>query len=285
MMHWCRITAGWIAGMTLIGVSVPASSDTGGRLLATGGGTQIEGAAGGGIVPWAVIAGYGAEDEFGADATVSYATTRDLDLSVLALSAGFNNRFEVSFGHQRLDVGPLDAQVRQNVFGAKMRLAGDLIYTDMPQISLGVQHKRQQDFVIPSALGARSSSGTDVYLSASKLFLAGPGGRSLLLNGTVRATNANETGLLGFGGAENDSHRLVGEASAALFLSRNTAVGVEYRQKRANLSGVDEDDWWDVFIGYFPNKNFSVIGAFVDLGSVAGLERQSGAYVSLQASF
>ncbi|WP_018879566.1 DUF3034 family protein [Thioalkalivibrio sp. ALE9] len=271
--------------MTLIGVSVPASSDTGGRLLATGGGTQIEGAAGGGIVPWAVIAGYGAEDEFGADATVSYATTRDLDLSVLALSAGFNNRFEVSFGHQRLDVGPLDAQVRQNVFGAKMRLAGDLIYTDMPQISLGVQHKRQQDFVIPSALGARSSSGTDVYLSASKLFLAGPGGRSLLLNGTVRATNANETGLLGFGGAENDSHRLVGEASAALFLSRNTAVGVEYRQKRANLSGVDEDDWWDVFIGYFPNKNFSVIGAFVDLGSVAGLERQSGAYVSLQASF
>ncbi|WP_018141581.1 DUF3034 family protein [Thioalkalivibrio sp. ALJ7] len=271
--------------MALIGVSVPASSDTGGRLLATGGGTQIEGAAGGGVVPWAVIAGYGAEDEFGADATVSYATTRDLDLSVLALSVGFDNRFELSFGHQRLDVGPLDTQVRQNVFGAKMRLAGDLIYTDMPQISLGVQHKRQQDFVIPSALGARSSSGTDVYLSASKLFLAGPGGRSLLLNGTVRATNANETGLLGFGGAENDSHRLVGEASAALFLSRNTAVGIEYRQKRANLSGVDEDDWWDVFIGYFPNKNFSVIGAFVDLGSVAGLERQSGAYLSLQASF
>ncbi|WP_038051159.1 DUF3034 family protein [Thioalkalivibrio sp. ALJ1] len=271
--------------MTLIAVSVPVSADTGGRLLATGGGTQIEGAAGGGLVPWAVIAGYGAEDEFGADATVSYATTRDLDLSVLALSVGFDNRFELSFGHQRLDVGPLDTQVRQNVFGAKMRLAGDLIYTDMPQISLGVQHKRQQDFVIPSALGARSSSGTDVYLSASKLFLAGPGGRSLLLNGTVRATNANETGLLGFGGAENDSHRLVGEASAALFLSRNTAIGVEYRQKRANLSGVDEDDWWDVFIGYFPNKNFSVIGAFVDLGSVAGLERQSGAYVSLQASF
>ena len=30
-----------------------------GRLLATGGATSIDGAAGGGIVPWAVLAGYG----------------------------------------------------------------------------------------------------------------------------------------------------------------------------------------------------------------------------------
>ena len=38
----------------------------GGRLLATGGVTQLEGAAGGGIVPWAVIGGYGTRDEIGA---------------------------------------------------------------------------------------------------------------------------------------------------------------------------------------------------------------------------
>ena len=36
--------------------SVPASAGQG-RLLATGGATQIEGAAGGGIVPWAVLSG------------------------------------------------------------------------------------------------------------------------------------------------------------------------------------------------------------------------------------
>src|SRR5438874_9832371 len=34
-----------------------------GRLLATGGATQIEGSAGGGIVPWAVLSGYATRSE------------------------------------------------------------------------------------------------------------------------------------------------------------------------------------------------------------------------------
>ncbi|OYW32390.1 MAG: hypothetical protein B7Z51_03330, partial [Methyloversatilis sp. 12-65-5] len=34
----------------------------GDRLIATGGVTQIEGAAGGGLNPWAVIAGYGTRE-------------------------------------------------------------------------------------------------------------------------------------------------------------------------------------------------------------------------------
>jgi len=45
-----------------------ACADTGGRLLATGGVTNIEGSAGGGIVPWAVLSGYGTRDEWGGDA-------------------------------------------------------------------------------------------------------------------------------------------------------------------------------------------------------------------------
>ena len=36
-----------------------------GRLLATGGATSLEGQAGGGIVPWAVLAGYAEEGEWG----------------------------------------------------------------------------------------------------------------------------------------------------------------------------------------------------------------------------
>ncbi|MGA4602895.1 DUF3034 family protein, partial [Ectopseudomonas hydrolytica] len=38
-----------------------------GRLLATGGATSLEGAAGGGIMPWAVLAGYGERGEWGTD--------------------------------------------------------------------------------------------------------------------------------------------------------------------------------------------------------------------------
>ncbi|HSP00751.1 MAG TPA: DUF3034 family protein, partial [Thioalkalivibrio sp.] len=110
-------------------------------------------------------------------------------------------------------------------------------------------------------------------------------GRSLLLNGTLRATRANQIGLLGFGGDDNNSHELVAELSAALFLDRNTAIGVEYRQKPDNLSAVKEDDWTDVFIAWFPGKHVSLVGAYTQLGSVAGLKRQSGPYLSLQASF
>ena len=36
------------------------------RLLATGGVMQIEGSAGGGLTPWALIAGYGTREENGA---------------------------------------------------------------------------------------------------------------------------------------------------------------------------------------------------------------------------
>ena len=43
-----------------------ASADAG-RLLATGGATSLEGAAGGGITPWAVLAGYGERGEWGGD--------------------------------------------------------------------------------------------------------------------------------------------------------------------------------------------------------------------------
>lgn len=45
-----------------------------------------------------------------------------------------------------------------------------------------------------------------------------------------------------------------------------------------------EDDWYDVFLGWFPSKRFSVVAAWSDLGSIAGLDDQRGLYVSLQIS-
>ncbi|MFY8134749.1 MAG: DUF3034 family protein, partial [Aquimonas sp.] len=40
----------------------------GGKLLLTGGVTQVEGAGGGGLTPWALIGGYGTRDQIGASA-------------------------------------------------------------------------------------------------------------------------------------------------------------------------------------------------------------------------
>ena len=78
---------------------------------------------------------------------------------------------------------------------------------------------------------------------------------------------------------------LVGEGSADLLLNPSTAFGLEYRQEPNNLSFASEDDWWDVFTTYFPSEHLSLVAAYGDLGSIAGTDRQTGFYLSAQASF
>ncbi|MEG3191670.1 DUF3034 family protein [Lysobacter sp. D1-1-M9] len=263
-----------------------------GRLLATGGATQAEGAAGGGIVPWAVIAGYGTREQHGGTAFRTHLDTGDYSLDSVGAAYGFGNRLELSLARQRIGLGTLQRQLalpvdhfRQDVIGAKLRLAGDLVYGAMPQVSLGVQHKRHRDFNVPRAVGAREDRGTDIYIAASKLFLGGAAGYNLLLNATLRSTSANQAGLLGFGGDLRGGRSLVWEGSAAVMPDPHWALGIEYRQKPDNLGFAREDDWRDVFAAWFPNKRIAVVAAWADLGSVATLDRQRGPYLSLQMSY
>ncbi|WP_341936737.1 DUF3034 family protein [Marinimicrobium sp. C2-29] len=279
--------------LVAMGLSPGASADTGrSQLLATGGVSTLEGSAGGGIVPMAVLSGYGTREEQGGAAFASHVHTPEYRLSVAGGSWSWRNRLEVSLTEQRLSHQPLSNRlgvgqdsIRQSVIGAKVRLLGDLIYTPWPQVSLGVQHKKNHDFFVPSAAGAKDDSGTDVYVSATKLVLAGAAGRNLLLNATLRSTKANQLGLVGFGGDLNDSAELMGEASVGVFLNRHWLLGAEYRQKPDNLSFISEDDWHTAFVAWFPNKQLSLVGAYVDLGEVATFPDQRGWYLSLQGSF
>jgi len=278
--------------MLLAMLLAPVAQARDGRLLATGGASQLEGAAGGGIVPWAVLAGYGTGDQDGGTAFYTRVDTGDYALDAYGVAYTFRNRLELSLARQRFDLGELQRRLtlpwsalEQDIFGAKLRLGGDLVYTRLPQVSLGVQHKRLRDGTLPLAVGARDDQGTDVYLSASKLFLAGPGGRQLLLNGTLRSTRANQMGLLGHGGDRDNGRSLVVEGSAALLLNPRWVVGVEYRQKPDNLGFAGEQAWMDAFVGWFPNKHVAVVAAWAELGDIATLRDQRGAYLSLQLSY
>ena len=281
------------ASVFAVCMTMPACAIAGdGRLLATGGATQFEGSAGGGLVPWAVLSGYGTDTQNGGTAFATRVDTGDYSLDAAGVAYTFRNRVELSYARQRFGLGELQRRLSlptgrfdAEVIGAKVRLGGDLVYTTMPQLSLGVQHKRQLDFAIPSAVGARDDSGTDVYLAASKLFLAGALDRHLLVNATLRSTRANQAGLLGFGGDRKAGRSLVLESSVAVLLDPHWAVGVEYRQKPDNLGFAREDDWKDAFVAWFPNKHVAVVAAYADLGSIATLEKQRGPYLSLQASF
>lgn len=268
-----------------------ASADAG-RLLATGGATSIDGAAGGGITPWAVLAGYGERGEWGGDVFATRVETGDYRLDVAGVAFAFDNRLELSFARQRFDLGTLarelllpESSLSQDIFGAKLRLFGDLIYDQLPQVSLGVQHKRQKDFLIPSLIGAQRDEDTEAYLTASRLILGGAFGYNLLLNGGVRYSRANELGLLGFGGDRRDTHSLLREGSAAVLFNPNWALGLEYREKPDNLSFAGESDWTDLFLGYFPNKRLALVLAYARLGEIATLDNQDGVYLSVQGSF
>jgi hypothetical protein len=197
---------------------------------------------------------------------------------------------ELSYARQNFDTRDVGAALgigrgytlNQDVFGAKVRLFGDLVFgaPSLPQVSVGVQHKRNHDGPIAAAVGAASDSGTDITVSATKLFLA----RSVLLGVTARSTAANEGGLLGFGSAVVKRRSLQFEGSAGYQLSRRAVVGAEYRTKPDNL-GLGEDDWLDLFAAYAFTDNLTVTAAYADLGTIATFEKQRGAFLSAQVAF
>ncbi|MBC7682224.1 MAG: DUF3034 family protein [Ferruginibacter sp.] len=287
-------------------------ADTG-KLLLTGGVSSIDGSAGGGLTPWAVVGSNATEREIGASAAMTRVQTRDYALNVTGAVLGIHDRYELSLAQQDLTAGPASAlaalgvtpgqHIKMDIFGAKVRVAGDAVLESdrwMPQVAVGVQHKRvYAGSIAPviSALGAKTH-GTDVYIAATKLFL----GQGLLVNATLRATQANQNGLLGFGGAlVQDKYRLMPELSVAYLLRKDIAIGAEVRFKPNNLEPVGnavfgagsaalrEDNWQDLFIAWAPGKNFSLTLAYVDLGRIAPAlvsgRKQTGGYVSAQIAF
>jgi hypothetical protein len=256
-----------------------AATAADGKLLGTGGLVSLDGAAGGGITPWAVVATYAEREQIGAVASIASVNTRDFRLASKAIALGFNNRFEVSLAQQRF-YSPA-AVLGQDVIGAKAVLAGDLIYGTTPQLSLGVQFKRSTYPDRLKAIGINDTQDVDFYLSTSRLFLNGPLHRSWLINATARSTKAQQTGLLGF----SNRRSLMLELSAAVLLNNTLALGFEFKDKPDQLAGLREDPWQDVFLAWFPNKQLTWGLAYVDLGRVAGRARQRGTFLTFQGQF
>ncbi|HEY3637064.1 MAG TPA: DUF3034 family protein [Rhizomicrobium sp.] len=261
-----------------------------GKLLATGGVSDLEGAGGGGLATWALISGYGTRDGIGANGHFTYVDLGSYSLWTEGVTVGLFDRVELSYAYQSFDTEDVGAKlglgkgftIDQDVLGAKVKLVGDAVYdqdTFLPQISAGIQYKHNDKDWLISAIGGKSGDGTDFYLSATKLFLA----QSLLIDATLRETKANQFGFLGFGSDKHDSYSTEFEGSAAYLLSRKFAIGAEYRTKPDNLGIAREDNGWDLFAAYFFSKNISLTLAYLNLGNIVIENDQQGVYVSLQA--
>lgn len=267
-------------GLLLVSTHLMAGS----KVIATGGATTIEANSGGGIVPWATINGYSSSDEWSVNTVAGRVGVDDFTLDTLGLGASFNNQWELSFARQKFSLDSIGGELRQDVLGLKYKVAGELLYTAMPQISIGAQLKKNRDFALPSAVGAGDDSGYEVYVAATKVFFDAIAGRNLLLNATMRSTDAHQTGLLGFGG-EGVSRKLMLESSAVLLLNYNLALGAEFKQKPNQLGFADEQHWRDLFAAWFINKNASLVLGYVDLGDIAGFTEQTGFYLSLEGTW
>ncbi len=293
-----RFRAMLLGGMSVaLGLSstLVAAADaptTSNRLLLTGGVSQIEGSAGGGLTPWAVIAGYGTRDEIGATAFATRVNVQDYHLNDVGAAVGFYDRVELSVAQQRFNTEDVGAALglgrgftfKQTVVGVKVRLFGDAVLDQdswLPQVSIGAQYKKNDQDAVVKFVGAKRSQGTDYYISATKLVLS----QSVLLNATVRLTKANQTGILGFGGDKRNSYQPMFEGSVAYLLSRSLAIGAEYRQKPNNLSIAKEDNWADLFVAWAPTKHVSLTVAYADLGNIVIKDKQRGLYASVQVGF
>jgi hypothetical protein len=262
-----------------------------GKLLATGGVTQVEGAGGAGVSTWAVISGYGTDRGVALNAHHTFAALDDFTFNATGISAGLFDRVEISYTHQWFDTGKTGGRLglgngftfSQDIVGAKVRLFGDAVYDQdswLPQIAAGVQYKRAGKGPILSAVGAGGNNGTDFYIAATKVLLR----QSLLLNVTARLTKANQFGLLGFGNAAGADYELEWEFSA-VYLLTGLVAGMDYRTKPNNLAFAREGDARALYLAYFPSKHLSVTLAGVDLGPIALQGRQQGVYLSVQTGF
>jgi len=297
-----RLARSALLAAAVLALALPRAHADTDKLPLTGGVTSIDGAAGGGLTPWAVTGSNATEGQWGAAATASVVSTRDYSMRVLGALVAWDDRAELSFAHQDFTTGATGRalglpglHLRMDVAGAKLRLLGDAILdsdTWVPQVAAGVEVKRTDVGGLKptlQALGARTD-GVDVYVSATKLFLA----QGVLVNATLRATKANQNGLLGFGGSAQDHYRLEPEVSIAWLASRRLAFGTEYRRKPDNLNpsvlgaGLKEDDWWDVFAAWAPCRSVSLTAAYVQLGRIVpavATKRQDGGYLSAQVDF
>lgn len=263
-----------------------------GKLLLTGGVSNVEGAGGGGLASWATITGYETRDGIGANVHATSVSLPDYAFRSVGAAVGLHDRLELSYARQEFDTGSTGGKLGlgngftfgQDVVGVKLRVLGEAVYDQdrlMPQVAVGAQFKRNDQGAVVRAVGGKDATGVDFYVAATKLLLS----ESLVLNGTVRLTRANQTGLLGFGGDKDDGYSAQFEGSAGYLVSKRLLVGAEYRTKPDNLGFAREDDWLDLFAAYAVNKNLSVTVAYADLGDIATFKDQRGLYVSLQAGF
>ena len=134
--------------LAMIASAEPAAASpqrNGGKLPLTNGISTVEGATGGGLTTWALIAGNETEDGNGGAAQLTRVELPDFGLTVVSGAIGLRNRIELSVAHQIFDTRQAGATLGlgrsftfgQDVFGIKVRVIGDAELSLGPRAGAG----------------------------------------------------------------------------------------------------------------------------------------------------
>lgn len=138
--------------------------ETGGKLRLTRGISTIEGQAGGGLTPWALITGDETDRGIGGTAHVSAVKLPDYSFLSYGVGVGLFDRLELTYTRQEFDTEDVGAALGfgqgftfgQDVWGAKVRVAGDALYDQgswLPQIALVANWKQNDQGAVINAIG------------------------------------------------------------------------------------------------------------------------------------
>ncbi len=265
---------------------------------------SIDGAAGGGLTPWAMPLTEDDPIAPGARGLARSTRTFDYQLALRGGAVRIAPRLELSLARQLFDargslasLGLVDQRLRQDIAGLKWRVAGPEQREEGSSASwlaLGLLRKRTAagalEPMLVDSLGARCS-GFELYASVTRY--AAPEG--LVLNATLRATRANQNGLLGFGGRHGSGVKFAPEFSLAWQATPKLTLGAEARAKPDNLNhsvlgtgALKEDGWFDAWARWQPRADVAVSFSWLDLGRIAPAlqpRRQSGSQLTLALSY
>src|SRR4030088_3166152 len=95
------VALGWMSPQDAAAGSLLGTDE--GKLPLTAGFSDLEGSGGGGLVPFALISGYGSSTSWGANAHFTNIQLRDLHLYTCGVAAGLLDRVELSYTRQELE--------------------------------------------------------------------------------------------------------------------------------------------------------------------------------------
>jgi len=200
-----------------------------------------------------------------------------VDWTTIGFADTFFKRLEVSYGYEVIAQDNATTKRKKNLGAKFLLLPEDSFNTKfLPAISAGSIFKHTSNV----GLGI-DSSGADFYLVGTKLITQLP--RPVLLSAGVLSTKGKVTGVFGFD--KDRDQTLFGNID--IVFPWNFIAGFEYKQG-ARYKDFKNANYWDAHIAWTPNKNLSLILAYVNAGNyksstVTGLG--NGIVLSAQYAF